>query len=155
MGTSVSLWFLVKDNPEILIDKEDLIKFSFCTAFIKDNYVFVNIDGERELLHRLIMGIPDCFVDHKSRNTLDNRKENLRLCNNQQNCFNQGLSTNNTSGYKGVTYRKDNKLWRARITVNGKKKSLGNFDTKEEAAERYNQAAIKHHGEFASLNELP
>ena len=48
--------------------------------------------------------------------------------------------------------RKYNNKWYATITFNSKKKYLGTFDTKVEAAMRYNEEALKLFGEFANLN---
>lgn len=45
----------------------------------------------------------------------------------------QGLSKNNTSGYKGVTYDKQLKKYRASLTLNYKKINLGSYNTAEEA----------------------
>ena len=104
------------------------------------------------LLHRVIMGAPDgLVVDHINGNTLDNRKENLRLCTTAQNGFNQGFQKNNTSGYKGVSYCKDTGKWQARITAEGKKYKLGRFHTPKEAYDAYCIAAKQLHGEFARL----
>ena len=44
--------------------------------------------------------------DHKNNQPLDNRKENLRLCTNQENAFNSSKPRNNTSGAKGVSWNK-------------------------------------------------
>jgi hypothetical protein len=93
-------------------------------------------------------------VDHINGNTLDNRKENLRICTQNQNGKNRLLNKNNVSGYKGVTYKKANKLWCAQIVVNYHKMYLGLFTTAEAAALAYNEAAKKYHGEFAKLNEV-
>ncbi|MEK6879410.1 MAG: AP2 domain-containing protein [Nanoarchaeota archaeon] len=107
-------------------------------------------------IHRLIMDAPkDLQVDHRNRNKLDNRRKNLRFCNNSQNHQNQGISKKNTSGYKGVNYIKSKwrvKRWRAQIRVNGKNLTIASFNTKEEAALAYNQAAQKYFGEYARLN---
>lgn len=88
-------------------------------------------------------------ADHINGNTLDNREENLRSATNAQNTQNQGLRLDNTSGYKGVTWDKRDKKWKAQIEANGKGKSLGNFDTPELAYQAYCEAAKKLHGEFA------
>ena len=53
------------------------------------------------------------------------------------------------SGVRGV--RQDKRWrgkWQARITVDGATKSLGAYETKEEAAAAYAEAAAKYHGEF-------
>lgn len=48
----------------------------------------------------------------------------------------------NTTGYKGVSYRKDRDKWRATIKVGDKVLSLGVFGTPELAARAYDAAAI-------------
>lgn len=59
---------------------------------------------------------------------------------------------NNTSGYKGVSFRKDRGVWRATIKVNGKNMSLGVFDCAEKAARAYDAAAIAAWGDCCYLN---
>lgn len=112
-----------------------------------------------EWMHRKIIDAPDgMFVDHVNGNGLDNRRSNLRLCTNQQNCWNrQRIQVNKKGGclYKGVSMDPDGrrrKLWRARIRWSGKYKSLGYFESQEEAALVYDVVAQILYGEFASLN---
>lgn len=95
---------------------------------------------------------PTGVVDHINRNPHDNRISNLRMGSQQQNTFNAGPSKNNTSGYKGVYFRKDTGKWSAEITHNRKKKSLGCYPTAELAAAAYGKAAKETFGEFASPN---
>ncbi len=59
---------------------------------------------------------------------------------------------NNTSGYKGVSLFGRDSKWKAQIQVDGKKRHLGYFDDKIEAAKAYDRAALELHGEFAVLN---
>lgn len=90
-------------------------------------------------------------VDHKNRNKLDCRKGNLRIATNQQNCYNQGTKSTNTSGFKGVY--KDRGVWCSKITIKGVLRSLGYFgQDKEAAAKAYDRAAKENYGEFAVLN---
>lgn len=65
---------------------------------------------------------------------------------------NRRIRSDNSSGYKGVMYR--HKKWLARISVNKERIHLGYFDTAEIAAKAYNEAAIKHFGKSAKLNEI-
>lgn len=63
--------------------------------------------------------------------------------------------SHNTSGYKGVSWLKQKKLWRARLEFKGKCYHAGFYLTKEEAALAYNRKAIELHGDKAYLNEIP
>jgi len=87
---------------------------------------------------------------HINRDKLDNRRCNLRPITDSQNSCNQGKQKNNTSGYKGVCWNRGK--WLAQIGTNGKTIYLGRYDDPKEAAQAYNKAALKYHGEFAVLN---
>ena len=116
----------------------------------------VKINGKFFLksMHRVIMNAQAGFVvDHVNHETLYNVKSNLRICTNSQNRMNSiAHRSNNTSGYKGVT--KESGRWRAQISLESKNLHLGIFDTPEEAAHAYDEAAIKYYGEFSNLNFL-
>lgn len=92
------------------------------------------------------------LVDHIDCDTLNNRRSNLRIATGTQNNCNQRIRKDNKSGYKGVHKRSDSKKWRAQIHMNGVKQGLGVFDTPEEAARAYDDAARQLYGEFACLN---
>lgn len=106
-------------------------------------------------LHRFILNVTDKHlqVDHINGNSLDNRKENLRICTGVQNRLNRSKTIKSTSGYKGVFKTYKNK-WRAQIGWKNKKYYLGSYDTKEEAALIYNMKAIELFGEYANLNVI-
>lgn len=89
-------------------------------------------------------------VDHINGIKGDNRIANLRLATDCQNSCYRPRKSDNMSGYKGV-YQRENGKYRAAITVNKKRKSLGTFSTKEEAYAAYCEAARRLHGEFARL----
>lgn len=119
--------------------------------------IFRKTGNEYIYMHRFINGTPEGMeTDHVNRDSLDNRRENLRSCNRQQNMSNRNKMPNNTSGLTGVCFDKTttNKLkkWLSRIKVNGKSINLGRHETKEEAGRIYDDNAIKYFGEFASLN---
>ncbi len=112
-----------------------------------------NIKGRRYMIQmaREILGCgPSEEADHKNRDSLDNRRNNLRKATHSQNSSNQGISSDNTSGFKGVRWNKGR--WQAYITHKGIFINLGRFDSKQEAALVYDYAARKLHGEFAVLN---
>jgi hypothetical protein len=106
------------------------------------------------LMHRQILGLddPKILCDHQNRNGLDNQRSNLRSCTTAENSRNQGLRKTNTSGYKGVTFDKRDKKFKAEIRVNGKLKNLGLYKCPAEAAKAYDAAAANLHGEYAFLN---
>ena len=106
-------------------------------------------------MHRLIMNAPEGFeVDHINGDKLDNRRVNLRICLKEENHRNRGLQSNNTSGFKGVSRRRDLKKWAVHVNVDGKKTSVGHFDDLKEAAKAYNKAALKYYGNYARLNHV-
>jgi hypothetical protein len=106
------------------------------------------------LMHRVIVGAePGQQVDHIDGNGLNNCRNNLRFCTNTENQYNKPMPVNNTSGYKGVSMHKHSKKWRATIGHSGKHKHIGYFDSPEEAARAYDDAALRQFGEFARLNE--
>jgi hypothetical protein len=88
------------------------------------------------------------YADHINRNTLDNRRSNLRIVTSSQNCWNSVKHRNNTSGYKGVYWHKRTGTWMVRIRVNYKRLFLGHFSSLEDAANAYREAVAKYHGEY-------
>jgi hypothetical protein len=107
-----------------------------------------------EYMHHLIINIPEgLFCDHINHNGLDNRKANLRPATFAENMRNRRkYKTASGSKYKGVTWQKESKGWRVRITVNNKQILLGQFKDEVEAAKAYDRAAKHYYGDFATLN---
>jgi AP2 domain-containing protein/HNH endonuclease len=121
-------------------------------AFYAIRQVYTAGIQSTERLHRAVMKAPaGVDVDHRSGDTLDNRRANLRLAP-FQNQWNQALHTNNSSGWKGVSWYKRSRRWMAFIRVNGKRHHLGYFADPLDAARAYDIAAVKLHGEYARLN---
>ena len=119
-------------------------------------YRYICIGGKMYLAHRLIWFMlhdewPE-EIDHINGVRFDNRLSNLRVATSRQNKQNRRTQSNNTSGYCGVHWYKQTKKWQAYIDIDGKRKHLGYFKVLEEAARAYNEAALKHFGEFAKLN---
>jgi hypothetical protein len=132
-------WFLAFPFP----DKKDGPYFAYRTS---------RPERKKILLHRFIVNCPHGYcVDHVNCNTLDNRRSNLRICTQAENRFNSRKSKSNTSGYKGVSWCKNTKKWRAQIKLNGKQINIGRFDDPEEAYEAYVAASQKYHGEYGRL----
>jgi hypothetical protein len=99
-------------------------------------------------MHRVIAKArEDEEVDHRHRNTLDNRRSELRLCDSFQNKWNSKVRKTNKLGLKGV-YRHQGGF-RARIKVYGKSICLGVHPTPEQAHAAYAMAAKEYFGEFS------
>lgn len=114
---------------------------------------YVTARGSGTLMHRLLLDAgKGVIVDHKNGDRLDNRRSNLRPCSRSENMANSGLPAHNTSGYRGVTRDSYTGKWKAAINISGKHINLGRFDSPEEAAIIYDEAVIKHFGQFARPN---
>ena len=116
-------------------------------------YVQIKIGGKVKMAHRLawlyVYGDLPKQVDHYNMNRSDNRIENLRSADNSLNGMNKRMQSNNTTGFKGVTYHKGTGKFHAKIQANGVRKSLGYYETAEKAHEAYIIAAGELHGQFA------
>lgn len=112
------------------------------------------VQMHREILKHHGFNIEDLQIDHINHNTLDNRKEQLRIATPQENSRNTRIHKNNKSGFKGVSWSKSNKKWVTFLRVNKKSKYIGQFDNKIQAAIAYNKACKKIYGEFSHLNYI-
>lgn len=126
-------------------DLESVSQYKWSLSKRKEGGFYVvthSKDGNRRLimLHRLVTGERFKLVDHKDRDSLNNRKSNLREATPSQNALNSKVQKNNKLGIKGVHYRKDLKKYRASIFTHGKTVYLGCFYTADEAAEAYESA---------------
>jgi hypothetical protein len=102
-------------------------------------------------MHREILGLAygdKREGDHINRNTLDNRRSNLRIATKAENIRNASKRRDNTSGLTGVRSSKTGR-WEARIIFDKRYIHLGTFDTRDEAHAAYCSAATAHHGQFS------
>ena len=133
---------------------------------------YVRAGGDRKsgqqvgyYMHRLVCGGKS--PDHKNFNTLDNRKDNLRIATYQENGWNKGKNKATSGGrpcsskYKGVCRFKGDSYWTVNITTTKKGVRpiqyirIGGFKTELEAAKRYNIEIVKLRGKWAWVNPLP
>jgi len=141
------------------IDKEDLDKiknygwYAHFDSVGKTFYAVTRTHGTRIPMHRLILNADQSVVvDHIDHNGLNNKKSNIRICTQSQNCMNKRTQSNNMSGYRGVSFHKRKNKYQATIMVNRKQIYLGSYDTALEASEAYQAAAKKMFGEFYCIN---
>lgn len=114
-------------NEQIILDEKDkwiLTKYKWNF----NRYISVYINKKSVLLHHLILPFKKgYYVDHINRNTLDNRRCNLRYLTPSESNFNRRIRKENISGCSGVTYDKKVKKWRANFFLNKKRITLGFF----------------------------
>lgn len=146
----------ISDGSRALVDDEDYMRFKDFTWRLDGRGYVVrseSIGGGRTrniYLAREIMGFPKGMeVDHFSRDKLDNRRSNLRVCTRSQNAINHPPKP----GYrfKGVCWHAQNQRWMARVMCRGSVRTKM-CRTEEEAARAYDVMARELHGEFAFLN---
>jgi hypothetical protein len=145
----------LSSNKIALIDKEDYDKVKDYSWFAqydekgKRFYARTGTHGTKIRMHRLILDAKESqIVDHKDHDGLNNRKNNLRLCEQSQNCMNKLYQSNNTSGYRGVSFHKGKNKYQATIMVKRKQIYLGSFDTAIEAFKVYQEKARELFGAF-------
>ncbi len=115
----------------------------------KKGYAFVSIHGVAYPLHRYLMQTPKGKqTDHLNRNRLDNRKENLVICDAGHN--NQRITFSKT-GHRGVNWYKQTNRWRTSIQYHKKAFHLGYFKELQDAVNAYNKKAKELYGEGARL----
>lgn len=116
-------------------------------------YRYIQLDGRKYASHRLVWLIeygkmPTADIDHIDGNKLNNRISNLRDATRKQNCENKGAQSNNSVGYRGVTYNKRLRKYVAQIQHYGKNRHLGVFAMPEDAYAAYvnaTQQLFTHH----------
>lgn len=139
-----------------LVDDEDFEflnkwHWSYSRHHTSGGTVLRNDKGKMIKLHRQIMGAKSGQqVDHINRDRLDNRRSNLRFCDNSQNRANSKIRKDNQSGYAGVHFNKDKKKWQAILYFHSKKYFLGYFTDKNNAIKARQEAESKIFKDYAS-----
>lgn len=152
---------ILASGEECLVDKDMYPELSkhkwYCDkGYIKMASYYKSKYGSN-YIHRLVLkfkgiDINNLDVDHINHNPLDNRAVNLRVCTKSQNRMNIEKGSNNTSGYKGVSFYKNSNTYMAQIVKNKKHKTIGYYFSPEDAARAYDKMAKELFGEFANLN---
>ena len=145
-------------NNEFYFDLEDyeLIKdYTWFEHIRKDGYHLLeawdsNLQKKVKMWH--VLGLK--YHDHINRNTLDNRRDNLRPATAAENSRNCSKMSNNTSGVTGVTWREKHQKWEVSIQINGNRLWFGEFSDKDEAIKTRLQAEVYYYGEFAPQKHL-
>ncbi len=155
----VKHYFNYKDG--VLYWKNKTTKYSHVkigdpAGYFTHGYSRITINGLTYAAHRLIYiyfngEIPaEKEIDHIDNNPSNNKIENLRLCSTKQNMFNYKKPKTNTSGIKGVSWHKRDKVWNCVCSINNKSKYIGSYDNINDAKIAIEKFRELHHGEFAN-----
>lgn len=119
---------------EIKLDEQDEWIRPFVKGIYK-GYAFAYINGKSDAVHRIIMGRKKGFeVDHKNRDKLDNRRENLQLITHQANLMNRRSWGSLPRGIYFDKTSKRKKPYKAMKTIDGIRINLGYFATVKDAS---------------------
>jgi len=138
-----------------IVDRGNSSKLNHLAGTLtQGGYRVIEVDGSAFKAHRIAWalyygGWPKCRLDHINRDPADNRINNLREATHAQNIAN---TRSKMSGRrKGVYWHKQRKCWHSNITIGGKKKHLGLFNTMEEASIAFEQASSEIYGKFVCV----
>jgi len=88
------------------------------------------------VIWKMVYGYDANIIDHKNRDTKDNRINNLRNVCKSYNSINRNPPAHNTTGVVGISWDSTRKKWRAAIVVKGRKKSKRFDEFNEAVAQR-------------------
>jgi hypothetical protein len=143
----VKIFFVNKKHEYTLVDLETFQRYleyypNYTLSITAEKYATFN----KILLHRWIMGVEnqsrDKVIDHINGDSLDNRKYNLRITNQSENCSKGRLRTNNSTGYIGIAYNKKLKKYIAKLTHNYKTHRITSTADLEEAVKKRNEFIV-------------
>lgn len=121
-----------------------------------DGYRIVGYRGHEYMATHLIWFLmtgewPEHGVDHKDRDSTNDRWVNLRSATYTQNNQNLGLRKDNRTGVRGVMINGRSGKFFSNIVVNGERVYLGSSHDLGAVAAARRAAEIKHFGEFSPL----
>lgn len=149
-------WIAITKGHFALVDDADyesVARYTWCYSARRspddgNGYAVGRIEGDKVYLHAFLHGHRAGMVtDHRNRDSLDCRRENLRFVTSQGNNVNKA-TVNSKSRFRGVTPAARGVKFGARF----RGRYLGGFATEEAAAQAYDAEALRVYGDAAVLN---
>lgn len=126
-------------NGHFIIDAKDLpiVRYHKWRKDSHDRIITGNCTktNPRRELSRMLLKItdPTIKVDHKDCDSFNNKRNNLRICTQQENAYNKSFMSNNKSGIIGVVWDKHRERWAPEIRYEKQRCHLGRYGKFEEA----------------------
>lgn len=147
---------ITNQGDKFYIDIEDFEELKkHCWWTDKDGYISTQHHGVNIKIHQLLKSTDDKhLVDHRDRNKLNYRKNNLRIVSIEENCFNKSVSSRNKTGVIGVFWSERNHKWKSKIGYSKKHIHLGFYENIVDAICARLKAELKYFGECAPQKHL-
>ena len=141
-----------------IIDVCDIKKVKYHKWRLSHGHVVTGLPskGQQRDLSHVVLDIPkddSVVVDHINGDPLDNTRDNLRICSQGENVLNKRFMSNNTTGFIGVSYKKDRDRYDPEIRFGYTRCHLGMTKTIEEAVYKRYIAEQLLFGEYANCEE--
>ena len=101
-----------------------------------------------QLIFLMFYGYIPKYVTYKDSDSLNTKIENLIEVNHTDINYRRLISSNNKTGYVGVSFCNKYDKYKSAIIKNRKYVNLGYYNTPEEASKAYEEAKLKYHGTF-------
>lgn len=141
-----------------IIDVCDIQKVKYHKWRLSHGHVVTGLPskGQQRDLSHVVLDVPkddSVVVDYINGDPLDNTRDNLRICSQGENVLNKRFMSNNTSGFIGVSYKKDRDRYDPEIRFGYTRCHLGMTKTIEEAVYKRYIAEKLLFGEYANCEE--
>ena len=141
-----------------IIDVCEIQKVKYHKGRLSHGHVVTGLPskGQQRDLSHVVLDIQkddSVVIDHINGDPLDNTRDNLRICSQGENVLNKRFMSNNTTGFIGVSYKKDRNRYDPEIRFGYTRCHLGMTKTIEEAVYKRYIAEKLLFGEYANCEE--